>query len=68
MTMIRFVSEDGEGEHEGEMYVAFEAGFVDDFVDGVGANAGFEGGGCNVEDFAGEATDLAHAFSLFLVE
>lgn len=49
------------------MYVAFEAGFVDDFVDGVGGYAGFEGGGCDVKDFAGEATDFAHAFSLFLV-
>ncbi len=67
MTVTRFVSEAREGGDEGESYVAFEAGYVDDFVDGVGGYAGFEGGGCNVKDFAGEATDLAHAFSLFLV-
>ncbi len=67
MTATRFVSEAREGQDEGEMYVAFEAGFVDDFVDGVGAYAGFEGGGCNVKDFACEATDFAHALSLFLI-
>jgi len=52
---------------EGEMYVAFEAGFVYDLIDGVGGYAGFEGGGCNIKDFAGKATDFAHAFLLFLV-
>lgn len=49
-------------------YFARHTGFVDDFVDVVGGDAGLDFAGRDIEDFARESADFAHAFLFLLVQ